>query len=135
MDNLSYEELEVEYDRSQKQIEKYRETIKLYEHHFEKANNDFRQTQEETRYMKQTIDDLRMQMKKISQEYNLVVAKHKEIEEAFVNVAYLAKTCPDDCLEKLSRYYDEFQGIVNETAMKEEKVKTERSFTVIKGGK
>ena len=54
---------------------------------------------------------------------------------AFVNVAYLAKTCPDDCLDKLSRYYDEFQGIVNETAQKEEKVKTERSFTVIKGGK
>ena len=54
---------------------KYKETIKLYEHHFEKANTEFRQTQEETRYMKQTIEDLRTQMKKIITEYNNVVSQ------------------------------------------------------------
>lgn len=135
MDNLSYEETNQENDRLKMQIEKYKETIKLYEHHFEKANTEFRQTQEETRYMKQTIDDLRTQMKKIITEYNNVVTKHREIEEAFVSVAYLAKTNPDECIMKLERYYDEFQAVVSDTKKEEEKCEKERTFTLIKGGK
>lgn len=135
MDILSQEEVRDENERLKLQIEKYKETIKLYEHHFEKANTEFRQTQEETRYMKQTIEDLRTQMKKIITEYNNVVTKHKEIEEAFVSISYLAKTNPDECIDKLERYYDEFQSIVSDTIQAEAKVEKERSFTLIKGGK
>lgn len=134
MDNTN-EELIAENEKFRKQIDKYKETIKLYEHHFEKANTEFRQTQEETRYMKQTIEDLRMQMKKIITEYNNVVTKHREIEEAFVSIAYLAKTSPDECIVKLNRYYDEFQTIVTDTIKEEEKSEKERTFVLIKGGK
>ena len=41
--------------------------------------------------------------------------KLKEIEEAFVSISYLAKTNPDECIDKLERYYDEFQSVVTET--------------------
>ncbi len=135
MVNTSFEDVVGENNNMKSQIEKYRETIKLYEHHFEKANTEFRQMQEETRYMKQTTEELKAQMKRIIEEYNNVVMKHREIEEEFINISYLAKMSPNECLAKLGRYYDEFQSIVDNTAKEEEKVQKERTFTLIKGGK
>lgn len=135
MENLTYEELISENEKMKTQMDKYKETVRLYENHFEKANTEFRQMQEETRYMKQTTEDLRVQMKKIITEYNNVVMKHKEIEEAFISISYLAKTSPDECIVKLSKYYDEFQAIVNDTIKEEQKIEKERTFKIIKGGK
>lgn len=135
MEQFTYDDLVMENEKLKNQLDKYKETVKLYEVHFEKANNEFRQMQEETRYMKQTTDELRTQMKKIISEYNNIVLKHKEIEEAFIDISYLAKTSPDGCIEKLSRYYDEFQRIVEQNIREEENMDKMRNFTIIKGGK
>ncbi len=137
MNSRTSEELMAECSNLREQVEKYKETIKLYEHHFEKANNEFKQMQEETRYMKQTTEDLRAQMKRIITEYNNIVIKHKEIEEAFISVSYMAKTSPEECIRKLSDYYDQFQTVVEETIKKEkeQQASNARHFTIIRGGK
>jgi len=135
VENTTYGELISDNERLRKQIDKYKETIKLYEHHFEKANMEFKQMQEETRYMKQSTDEMQIQMKRLITEYNNVVAKHREIEEAFMSISYLAKTSPQDCISKLISYYDEFQSIVTNAIKDEEKCEKERTFTIIKGGK
>ena len=132
---FSREELALELDKKEKELMKYKEIVKKYEIHFEKSNDEFKEMKNETKHMRNVTEELRAEMKKVVEEYNKLVLKHKEIEEAFVNIAFMAQTSPDECIEKLSNYYVQFKELVNMQTNEATEKKKRSNFKIIKGGK